>query len=205
MEWHSVASGWGMVRLFVGLDFPETVRMRLASLAGGVPGARWVPAESMHLTLRFIGEVPDSHLDDIDMALSRITAPRLDLTLDGVGQFGMGAKARVLWAGVERSDNLAFLQSKVESALVRAGLGAEDRKFAPHVTLARLKDAPQHRVIRFLQDNALFRAGPLRIDHFVLFQSFLGREGSVYRPLREYPLGTAFEDTDGDDHDIGEL
>lgn len=183
-----------MIRLFVGLEIPLAVRERLAALAGGVPGARWVPAESMHLTLRFIGEVPESQLDDIDTELARIDAPPIDLILDGVGQFGMGAKARVLWANVEKSDALLHLQAKVDTALVRAGCPREDRKFTPHITLARLKEAPQHRVIRFLQDNALFRAGPLRIDQFLLFQSFLSRQGSIYRPLRDYPLATPFDD-----------
>jgi 2'-5' RNA ligase len=177
-----------MIRLFVALDFPADVRERLAGLGGGVPGARWNEPASLHLTLRFIGEVPDDTAADIDAALAGIEAPGFDLVLDGVGMYGSNRHARVLWAGVERSEPLAHLQGKVESALVRCGLAAEERKFSPHVTLARLRDAPKERVGRFLEERGLFRAGPMRIDHFTLYRSLLGKGGAVYEALREYPL-----------------
>lgn len=177
-----------MIRLFVALDFPVEIRERLAGLGGGVPGARWTDAENLHLTLRFIGEVPDDQLADVDRALAEIAAPAFDLVLDGVGVFGSGRNARVLWAGVERNEALAHLQHKVESALVRAGIPAEERKFSPHVTLARLRDAPQDRIGRFIADRGLFRAGPIRIGHFTLYRSHLGKGAAVYESLREYGL-----------------
>lgn len=178
-----------MIRLFVALDFPEDVRQRLVGLGGGVPGARWTEADNLHLTLRFIGEVPEDQTAEIDDALSEISAPAFDVTLDGVGVFGSNRNARVLWAGVERSDALSHLQSKVESALVRCGLPAEERKFSPHITLARLKDAPKDRIGRFIEERGLFRAGPIRMDHFTLYRSHLGKGAAVYEALREYPLG----------------
>ncbi len=177
-----------MIRLFVALDFPADVRERLAGLGGGVPGARWTEPENLHLTLRFIGEVPDDTAADIDSALSEIEAPGFDLVLDGVGMYGSSRQPRILWAGVERSEPLLHLQGKVESALVRHGLPAEERKFSPHVTLARLKDAPRERVGRFLEERGLFRAGPVRVGHFTLYRSLLGKGGAVYEALREYEL-----------------
>lgn len=177
-----------MIRLFVALDFPADVRGRLAGLGGGVPGARWTEADSLHLTLRFIGEVADDTAADIDEALAEIAAPGFDLVLDGVGVYGSARNARILWAGVERSEPLMHLQGKVESALVRCGLAPEERKFSPHVTLARLKDAPQERIGRFLAERGLFRAGPMRIDHFTLYRSLLGKGGAVYEALRGYRL-----------------
>ncbi len=178
-----------MLRLFVALDFPEEIRRRLAGLGGGVPGARWTEVENLHLTLRFIGEVPGDQAAGIDAALAEVTAPAFDLVLDGVGVFGSGRHARVLWAGVERGEGLAHLQAKVESALVRCGLPAEERRFTPHVTLARLRDAPKDRVGRFIEERGLFRAGPVRMDHFTLYRSHPGKGGAVYEPLRSYPLG----------------
>lgn len=178
-----------MIRLFVALELPEAVRERLAGLGGGVPGARWTEPENLHLTVRFIGEVENGLLPDIDAALGSVSAPAFDLVLDGVGQFGSGSRSRVLWAGVERNDALVHLNQKVESALVRAGLPREERRYSPHVTLARLRDAPQERVGRFIQDRGLFRAGPVRVEHFTLFESRPGSGGPVYDPLREYPLG----------------
>lgn len=178
-----------MLRLFVALDLPADVRQRLAGLGGGVPGARWTEPEAMHLTLRFIGEVPEDQAAEIDVALAGVTAPAFGLVLDGVGVFGSGRNARVLWAGVERNEALAHLQAKVESALVRAGLPAEERRFSPHVTLARLKDAPQDRIGRFLSDRGLFRAGPFPVEHFTLYRSHLGKVAAVYEAVGEYGLG----------------
>ena len=177
-----------MIRLFVAVDFPADVRERLAGLGGGVPGARWTEAENLHLTLRFIGEVPEDQVAEIDAALAEIRAPGFDLTLDGVGVFGSNRNARILWAGVERSEGLTHLQAKVESAVVRCDLPAEERRFSPHVTLARLRDAPKERVGRFLEERGLFRAGPMRIGHFTLYRSLLGKSGPVYQPVAEYPL-----------------
>lgn len=177
-----------MLRLFVALDFPDDIRRRLAGLGGGVPGARWTEAENLHLTLRFIGEVPDDLAGDIDAALADVAAPAFELTLDGVGVFGSGRASRVLWAGVERSEPLVHLQAKIESALVRAGLEPEERRFTPHVTLARLKDASQDRIGRFIAERGLFRAGPFPVDHVTLYRSHLGRTGPVYEAIAEYGL-----------------
>ncbi len=187
-----------MLRLFVALNLTAEIRQRLAGLAGGVPGARWTEPENLHMTLRFIGEVPEDQAMDIDAALAEVRAPAFALTLDGVGVFGSGRRARILWAGVERGAALAHLQAKVESALVRCGLPAEERKFSPHITLARLKDAPADRIGRFLSDRALFRAGPMPVGHVTLYRSHPGNGGAVYEPLREYPLdGGPEEETAG--------
>lgn len=177
-----------MIRLFVALELPEDVRQRLAGLCGGVPGARWTDIENFHLTLRFIGEVENGTAEDIDAALQEVHAPAFDLVLDGVGQFGQGRGARILWAGVERNDSLTRLAHKVESALVRIGLPPEERKYSPHVTLARLKGAPVDRLGRFAEEYGLFRSGPIPIRHFTLFQSRPGNGGPVYIPLSRYPL-----------------
>lgn len=177
-----------MIRLFVALELPEAIRHRLHALGGGVPGARWVEPANLHLTLRFIGEVEESWLEMIDEALAGIAMPPFDLVLDGIGQFGTASRPRVLWVGVARSDPLVHLHQKIESALVRVGLMPEERKFAPHVTLARLKDSPPERVGRFIQERSPFRTEPIPVRHFTLFASHLTRTGPIYSPLQEYPL-----------------
>ena len=176
------------MRLFVGLPLPETIRDRLAMLGGGVPGARWVAPEAMHITLRFIGEVDPGQAEDIDAALADIDAPGFSLMLSGVGHFGSGRKIHSLWAGVEAADALRHLQAKAESAVVRAGFPPEGRKFMPHVTLARLKGAAPPRVGAFIQANNAFLAGPVEVVSFTLFRSHLGHEGARYEALESYPL-----------------
>lgn len=180
-----------MVRLFVGVELPEDVRERLASLCGGVPGARWVPPENLHLTLRFIGEVAGGEADDIYHALAAVRPRAFNISLSGVGHFETGNEVRQLWVGVERNAELIALRDRVESALVRIGLEREKRRFTPHVTLARLKDTPLHRASAFLQHHALFRAGPIAVDHFTLFSSFLQGTGAIYTAEADYLLQPA--------------
>lgn len=178
-----------MIRLFVGLELPRSLRERLGLLAGGVPGARWVPVENFHITLRFVGEVPAHRAEEIDHALSQVAAFAFPLSLAGVGTFSRGGREVALWAGVERTPALEHLQQKVESALRRAGEEAERRRFSPHVTLARLSDGVvESKLAGFVQAHNLFRAGPFEVDHFTLFSSLLGREASVYHAEVEYPL-----------------
>lgn len=145
-------------------------------------------ADSLHLTLRFIGEVPEDCFADIDIGLAGVEASPFDVTLDGVGVFGSARSARVLWAGVEKNDALNHLQAKIDSAVVRAGLPKEEHRFTPHVTLARLANAPTDRIGRFIEQRGLFRAGPVRMDHFTLYQSLLGKGSAVYHALNRYPL-----------------
>ena len=176
-----------MIRLFVALELPETVRDRLVGLQGGIPGARWAHDDQLHLTLRFIGEVDENVAHDIDDALVSIRAPGFELELSGVGEFG-GKNPRALWAGVRANGALMHLQKKVETALQRIGLEPETRKFSPHVTLARLRGAPREKVMQFLSEYGLFASGPFRIARFVLFSSHQGSGGSVYHAERIYPL-----------------
>ena len=176
------------MRLFVGIGVPEPLATRLAIFQSGLPGARWVDPSNMHVTLRFIGEVQRGEAEDIDEMLAQVTAPGFDLHLQGVGTFGQGPKAKALWVRVNPSEPLNFLQAKIESAVVRAGQPPEGRKFTPHITLARFAHADAHRLQNFIEGNSLFRAGPWTIERFTLFESRMGKGGSVYMPLADYEL-----------------
>jgi 2'-5' RNA ligase len=176
-----------MIRLFVALALPETVAQGLLAMQFGVPGARWMNREQLHLTLRFIGEVDGRDAEAIDDALSTISAPRFTLELKGVGEFG-GKNPRALWAGVAANEPLAHLQRKIEATIQRVSLPAEERKFTPHVTLARLRAVPAGRVMDFLHDHALYASGPFEAREFVLFSSKTAPGGSLYVAERTYPL-----------------
>ncbi len=180
-----------MIRLFVALEIPDELRDRAAALQRGVDGARWVASENLHITLRFIGEIDEAHARDVALDLSHVRAPAFDVTLVGAGHFESGRRVRQLWLGVERNPALAALRDKVELVLVRAGLDPEGRRFQPHLTLARLNGAPAEAVRPWLAANSLFRAVPFRAESFVLFSSFLGKSGPIYRAEAEYPLTLA--------------
>jgi RNA 2',3'-cyclic 3'-phosphodiesterase len=177
------------MRLFVGLDLPWTLRERLIVLANaGIAGARWVPSENYHLTLRFIGEIPGHRAEEVDLALAGLRARGFSLTLAGVGTFTKAGRSTALWVGVERNPQLDHLQTKIETALQRIGLEPERRRFQPHVTLARLDNVAEGKIVSYVQAHNLFRADPMPVEHFTLFSSQLGKEASVYTPEVEYEL-----------------
>ena len=177
------------MRLFVGLDLPWELRERVSVLAGaGIPGARWVPPENYHVTLRFIGEAPRYLAEEIDHTLAALKAPVFPLTLAGIGTCAKGGRVQSLWVGVERTATLDRLQNKVATALQRCGLDPERRRFQPHLTLARLDNAAEVKLAGFVQAHNLFRAEPVMIEHFTLFSSLLGKEQSVYTAEVEYAL-----------------
>jgi 2'-5' RNA ligase len=176
-----------MLRLFVGIELPPALRLRLSLLCTGLPGARWVDPGNLHLTLRFIGEVDEGMASDIDAALVRIRAPSFAVTLAGAGSFG-GERPRLLWVGVEDSAPLFQLQERIETALRRAGVPPDTRRYSPHVTLARLKQVTVPRVQEFIAANALFRAPPVAVERFSLIASYPTKSGAIYEDQADYTL-----------------
>lgn len=177
-----------MIRLFVAFELPEMLRDRLAALQSGVPGARWTEFDNFHLTLRFIGEVDEPVAADIDLFLEDLRHPPFAFTLEGMGAFG-GAKPRALYAGIAPCDPLKRLQAKIETGFQRLGLPPEERKFTPHVTLARLnRDVPAAAAMQFVAAHNLFAWGPVPATQITLFSSHLHREGSRYVAERRYSL-----------------
>ena len=177
-----------MLRLFVALGLPAECRADLSALAGGIPGAKWIPPDNYHLTLRFIGEIENWRAQEVDDALSVIRGNAFELSLRGLGTFEKAGRIHSLWVGAERNDALTHLQNKVETALQRIGLAPERKRFSPHVTIARTDRAPPDKVIAYVQAHNLFRVAPVRVEYFTLFSSRLGKEASVYTPEVEYDL-----------------
>ena len=141
----------------------------------------------MHVTVRFIGEVDETAAQTIHDGLLSVRAPAFNLAIGGVGTFQGGRRAYTLWAGVDRSPALVHLHEKVKSAVVRAGVTPEGRRFQPHITLARLKDPPLPRLQDYIAGHNLLR-DTLPVTAFVLFSSHLGRGDPLYTAEAEYPL-----------------
>ena len=176
-----------MLRLFVGVDFPPELKLRLSLLCTDLPGARWVDPGNFHLTLRFIGEISEGIAGDVDEALAGIKASRFRIAAGRHRRVRRTPPARAV-GRVERSAELIRLRDKIEQALIRVGLEPEQRKFAPHVTLARLRNPELDKLGYFLAVNAQFRADPLPVDHFSLIASFPTKAGSIYEDQADYPL-----------------
>ena len=176
------------MRLFVALDLPPVLRDALASLCGGLPGARWIPPDNYHLTLRFLGQTANPVAEDIDLALAAIRARRFGLALSGAGIFERSGRAQSLWAGIVREPALDHLRTKVETACHRIGLPPERRRFQPHVDLARVDNVAPDRLAGWVQAHNLLRTQAAPIEHFTLFSSQLGKQQAVYTPEVEYAL-----------------
>ena len=175
-----------MHRLFVAIDLPEPVRERVSRISCGLPGARWVSPEQLHLTLRFIGEVDGALFLDIREHLAGVHQKDFFLQLEGVGFFPPRGKPRIIWVGLRKNEALLQLRNRVESHLVALGLAAENRKFSPHITLARLKNTPPVKVGRFLENHSLFLSESFSVESFHLYSSLLGRKGAIHRKEATY-------------------
>jgi 2'-5' RNA ligase len=167
---------------------PPELRLSLSTVCLGLPGARWVDPGNFHVTIRFIGEIDEGTAADVDAALAGVKAPRFTLALAGMGIFDVGGKPRALYAGVEKSPLLIHLRERIESALARAGLPPEGRRFTPHVTLARFGGSRADAVGRFVAAHTLLRPGGFEVDRFQLIASYLTKSGSIYEDMAEYPL-----------------
>jgi len=176
-----------MPRLFIGLEIPPDIGQALSSLRGGLPGARWIDPENYHLTLRFIGDVDDSIAQEVALMLGRVHREPFELHFEGVTSFG-GRKPRAVVAAVSPVQPLLDVQAEQERLMQRIGLEPEGRKFTPHVTLARLRDASSHAVADYLSSRGYFRTAPFHISNFVLFSSRNSVGGGPYIVEASYPL-----------------
>lgn len=159
------------MKLFLALALPEPIEDELWPLHGGVPGADWTAPADHHLTLRFLGEVPPDRQLALEQALRSFRFASLPLQLRGLGHFPPRGRPKVLWAGLADNPELLRLQTKLERLVVGLGFGPEPRQYAPHVTLARLRNSPPHRVAEWLGAHGLFAGQPWQADEIVLFSS----------------------------------
>jgi len=176
----------------VALDLTQEIREALqepiSKLKQLAKNARWSRPEGMHVTLKFIGHVEVGRLDAIRAALAtvRSDAP-VEMQIRGVGFFPDERRPRVLWCGIEPSANLGPLAAEIERTLEPLGIPREERKFAPHLTLARLKDARGvDDLVRAARDMKSRIFGSTRAAEFHLFESVTKPSGAEYRKIESY-------------------
>lgn len=176
-----------MTRAFLALDPPEPLRLAIAALCRGVPGARWVPQAQFHLTLRFLGEQTDDQLDSLQQQVAGLRAHPFTLQLAAPGVFPPQRSckpARVLWLGVQPCPGLLALKAALDAVIEQPD---EERRFTPHLTLARFNAPPGPALATFLR-ALVVPAGPWPVTEFRLYASELQPAGAVHRVLATYPL-----------------
>jgi 2'-5' RNA ligase len=204
------------VRLFIALDIDDAIRERMAGfmdgLRGFAPDVRWVRMESLHVTLKFIGERPPEFVTKLTEALHAIHGAEIKIAFRGYGFFPTAKSARVFWAGIEASPGLQKLAAAVDDVTAALGVGKEEHAFTPHLTLARRgggSGAPRkqkgdgpNRVFQKLKEKLAAMPTPefgtMTAREFFLYQSQLSPKGSRYTKLQGFalPLEDATGETD---------
>lgn len=194
------------MRVFVALDIEDEIRARIAEFVERVrayaPQARWVSVESLHVTLKFIGEQPDGAVKKIEEALSAISAPAIQVRFSRTGFFPTAKAARVFWAGIQADAALADLATRIDDSVAKLGIPKEQRAFSPHLTLARAaggSGAPDsrkgdrpNRQFAVLQETLARETPPdfgtMTAREFFLYRSQLSGKGSRYSKIARFPL-----------------
>ncbi len=197
------------MRIFIALDIDDGIRQRIQTFLEGVrgfaPDVSWVRAESLHVTLKFIGEKPAEMVDAIKKTLREVRAVPFDVVFRGYGFFPSPKAPRVFWVGIEAGPQLAELATGIDMATNSLGIPKEDHVFSPHLTLARRRGgsgAPRWRNgdgpdtgrqgFQGLQEKLAALATPefgtMAAREFFLYESQLGRGGARYTKLEHFAL-----------------
>ena len=194
------------MRIFIALDIDDFIRERITRFMEGVggfaPDARWVRPESLHVTLKFIGEKPDKTVDEVKHALTAVHAQPMEITFRGYGFFPTIKAARVFWVGIEAGPQLVSLAQAVDEATFTLGIPKENHAFSPHLTLARggggsgtprwrKGDSPNKNFQRLQEKLTALPApefGTITAREFFLYKSQLSRGGSRYTKIARFPL-----------------
>jgi 2'-5' RNA ligase len=180
------------MRVFIAIDIPNEIRTALGDVQRALRPlthtARWVPPESIHITLKFVGETPEKRVDDIHTALTGLTWKPFTITVRGVGFFPGTRSPRVFWAGME-APTMKGLAEELDARMERLGFDKEKRAFRPHITLARAKNTRIDASLVAASENyAEHDFGSFTVDRVFLFESTLKPSGAVHERLKEYLL-----------------
>jgi 2'-5' RNA ligase len=184
------------VRLFIAIEIPQTIRSNFASLLKEfraiAPRVKWVRAENLHVTLKFLGETESAKLGALQNVLSAIrSAKSVSLEFRGLGFFPNDKRPRVFWAGMEASANLKALAADIEQAVHRFGFPLEGRPFTPHLTLARFQPpGVSPKLLQAIQENSAQAFGSLRSQEFHLIESKLKPTGAEYTTVQTFRFAT---------------
>ena len=185
------------MRIFIGLDIPDEIRSRIGNYMQSVrelaPDARWVRIESLHVTLKFVGEAAESRVQAVQEILRQIKVPPFDIEFKNVGFFPTSRSARVFWIGIHASEALPHLAATIEQELEQLGIAKEEKPYKPHLTLARApmgKGAGRcfQRLQQQLEPDGPLQFGTMTAQEFFLYRSQLLRGGARYTKLQGFPL-----------------
>jgi 2'-5' RNA ligase len=169
-------------RLFVAIDLPNSTRQLLADLDPHIRGVHWTEVDQMHLTLGFFGQVRGDVELKLGEKLSAIEFGAFFLPVTSVGAFSSRGAPKIIWIGVGKAHPHLFqIHKRIQEAALAVGLEPELRPWHPHITLARCREVSAQTLRKFLQSNADFDAGLIRVHAFHLYSSKLTPAGPIHR------------------------
>ncbi len=184
-----------VIRAFIAIELPLEIHKQLDQVISqlkerlGETAVRWVPAENIHLTLKFLGDVSEANIEMLKKILQGEAAgcDQFELSVGGLGAFPNTHSPRVVWVGVEAPTDLSSLQRAIEAATERLGYMKEERPFSPHLTLGRVSRnvSPReaHSIGEVLDSTKVGVLGASHIEMVHLFKSDLRPSGSIYTKL----------------------
>ena len=183
------------MRIFIGVKLNETVHQKIETFLkpfkkAGTP-IRWVKPENVHITLKFIGEVPKDKYLQIEKQLSNLdlAVDSMDIKLTGCGKFGKQDTLNIFWIGLEPNPLLNRLYDLIEESLNKIGIEKESRPFKPHITVGRNKRNYNFKgFYETIADKSDQPIAEFTVSHFQVFKSDLKPEGPIYTILKEIPL-----------------
>jgi 2'-5' RNA ligase len=188
------------IRSFIAVDLPAEIKAKITNQIAGFKklvsnsSVRWVEAGNLHLTLKFLGEVPLAKISGIEPALKAALqpVPAFDLAITGAGLFPTARKPRVIWLGIHPAGALISLARVVDETMHGLGFDLEERPFSPHLTIGRVnRDVPEHelpRIGEIILKNQPGEIGGIQVQSVTLYRSDLRPQGPLYTPLARVEL-----------------
>ena len=172
------------MRLFIACELPADVRKSLAGIASGFSSGsarmKWVEEENLHVTMKFLGDVPDGKVEKVKDALGVVAFGRFDARISGIGVFPPSGTPRVLWAGLEPTEGFSALHGAIEDALEGIGFERDGRRFSPHATLARVRSVDDLSSFRRSVSWIGMEGHGFSVESFILKSSVLTPSGPLY-------------------------
>ncbi len=177
-------------RSFIALEFSNEARAEFSRIEGVLRKAdanvKWVDPGSMHLTIKFLGNVPEEQIPSISDRLEKIASETasFDVSLESLGVFPKWEYVRVLWIGIgEGGGRVKALAEHVEEAMFQEGFSKEKRSFSPHVTIGRARSSKNKEKLKEIAASIEVNPVPIHISRVVLFKSEFSSTGAVHTPL----------------------
>ena len=188
------------IRAFIAIEIPRDIHEKIAQIINTIDpnkslSLRWIQTHNIHLTLKFLGDIPISHINQIHALLIEYckTLQQFDLTIRGIGAFPNAHRPRIIWLGIEVGHNLRVLQAMIENALFPLGYQKEERNFSPHLTIGRVQKSAKPNDLEHISSSLnavnINTIGTFSVNGIKLFKSTLKPEGAYYDEMWQITFG----------------